>query len=164
MSLRPALVQAVIISRLDYYNSLLYGASGKDLNCLQKLQNSAARFVSGAARRDHIIPVLERLHWLPLKQRVEYKVTILVHKALSTVVPSYMCELLSPYVPLRQLHTADMSLLSVPRTASSIGDRVFSVVGPRLFNSLPDLKNANDISAFRKKLKTYLFQEVCQTS
>ena len=96
---------------------------------------------------------------------VEYKVAVLVHKALSTVVPSHICELLSPFVPLRQLRTAEMRLLSVPRTAPSIRDRAFSVVGLRLSNSLPDdLKNANDISAFRKKLKTYLFQEVCQTS
>ena len=96
---------------------------------------------------------------------MEYKVAILVHKALSTVAPSYICELLSPYVPLHQLRTAEMRLFSVPGTAFSIGDRAFSVVGPRHFNSLSDdLKKNNDISAFRKKLKTYLFQEVYQTS
>ena len=67
-----AIVQAVEISTLDYCNYLFYGASSKNLNCLQKLQNSATCFVSGAARRDTITLVLERLHWLPLRQRVEY--------------------------------------------------------------------------------------------
>ena len=67
--------------------------------------------------------------------------------------------------PLRQLRTAEMRLLSVPRTASSIGDRTFFVVGPKLFNNLPDdLKHTDNVSAFRKKLKTYLFQEAYQTS
>ena len=80
---------------------------------------------------------------------MEYKVAVLVHKALSTVAPSYIYEHLSPYVPLSQLRTAEMRLFSVPCTAFSIGDRTFSVVCPRFFNSLPDdLKNANDINAF----------------
>ena len=61
-------------------------------------------------------------------------------------------------------HGDEMRLLSVPRTASSIGDRAFSVVGPRLFNSLShDFTNANGISAFRKKLKAYVFQKTYQT-
>ena len=60
------LVQAFISCRLDYCNSLLYGISDKLLCRLQSVQNASARLVSGARRRDHITPVLQQLHWLPV--------------------------------------------------------------------------------------------------
>ncbi|XP_045129276.1 uncharacterized protein LOC123515008 [Portunus trituberculatus] len=126
-----AIVQAVVVSRLDYCNSLLYGATARDINCLQKFQNSAARFVSGASRYDHITPVRKRLHWLPIMQRVEYKVALIVYKALNNAAPSYISELLSTYVPCRQLRTVDLGLLQVPYTASCMGDRAFAVAGPK---------------------------------
>ena len=65
------LVQAFISCRLDYCNALLYGISDSLFRRLQSIQNAAARFLTGASRRDHISPVLHSLHWLPVKQRVD---------------------------------------------------------------------------------------------
>jgi len=64
-------------------NSLLYGINYGLLRRLQSVQNAAARLVTGAGRRDHITPVLRRLHWLPVHQRVVFKVAGLVHQSLS---------------------------------------------------------------------------------
>jgi len=66
------LVQAFISCRLDYCNSLLYGINDGLLRRLQSVQkqNAAARLVTGAGRRDHITPVLRRLHWLPASPSV----------------------------------------------------------------------------------------------
>jgi len=70
-------VQAFICCRIDYCNSMLYGVSDGLLQKVQSIQNAAARLVTGARRRDHITPVLRQLHWLPVRQRVEYKVACL---------------------------------------------------------------------------------------
>jgi len=60
-------VQEFISCRLDYCNALLYGIMEDLLRRLQSVQNAAARLVTGSCRSDHIIPVLRRLHWLPVR-------------------------------------------------------------------------------------------------
>ena len=90
------LVHAFISSRLDYCNSLLVGVSGDLLNRLQSVQNAAARMVTGTRKYDHITPVLRGLHWLPIRQRVVYKVAMLVYKCLHGVAPSYLTEFCRP--------------------------------------------------------------------
>jgi len=77
-------VHAFISSRVDYCNSLLYGISDILLRRLHALQNAAAHLVTGTRRCDHITPVLQQLHWLPVRQRVEFKLAVLVYKALKT--------------------------------------------------------------------------------
>jgi len=72
------LVQTFISSRLDYCNALLYGVS----DGLQSVQNAVARLVTGARRLDHITPILRRLHWLLVRQRVTFKIAVLVFHSL----------------------------------------------------------------------------------
>ena len=87
-----------VTSRLDYCKSLLFGISDGLLRRLQSVQNAAARLVTGARRCDHIIPVLRQLHWLPVRQRVVFKIAGLVHQSLFGLAPAYLaddCRLLS---------------------------------------------------------------------
>ena len=63
---------SIVTSRLDYCNSLLYGTSVANTAKLQRVQNTLARIITGAKRKDHITPVLHDLHWLPVKKRIEY--------------------------------------------------------------------------------------------
>ena len=73
-----ALVHALVSSRVDYCNALLYGASQLVTRRLQAVINSAARLITGVGRFDHITPVLrDVLHWLPVEQRVQYKIALL---------------------------------------------------------------------------------------
>jgi len=67
------LVQAFISCCLDYCNSLFYGITKGLMSRLQSVQNAAARLVSGARWYDHITPVLQELHWLPVRRRVDFK-------------------------------------------------------------------------------------------
>ena len=81
------LLQAFISCRLDYCNAL-YGINDHLFRRLQSVQNAAARFLTGTSRRDHISPILRRLHWLPVKQRVDYKLATLGYKSLRGQTPS----------------------------------------------------------------------------
>lgn len=156
-----ALVQAFISCRLDYCNSVLFGISDSLLARLQSVQNAAARLITGTRRRDHITPVLRQLHWLPVRQRVAFKVATLVYRSLSGDAPAYLvddCRLVAD-VRERRLRSADGRMCAVCRTHSIFGDRAFAAAGPRLWNSLPSELRQPDLpySTFRRLLKTFLF-------
>ena len=103
--------------------------------------------------------VLIKLHWLPIKFRIQFKVLLLVYKALNVLAPKYIKELLVPYKPRRHLRSEAKGLLDEPRTRLKFGDRAFSISAPRLWNALPQhLKDSTSCQAFKKCLKTHLFR------
>jgi len=90
-------VHAFIASRLDYCNALLYGVSDRLMCRLQSVQNAAARLVTGARRCDHITPIMQQLHWLPVRQRVLFKIAVLVFQCLAGQAPSYLSDDCQPF-------------------------------------------------------------------
>ena len=104
----------MVHSRLDYCNSLYVRMSDTNFAKLQRVQNSLARIVTSTRKYDHITPVLNRLHWLPVRQRVMYKTAMLTYKSLNTGQPEHLSVLLSDYTPSHQLRSSDHQLLSQP--------------------------------------------------
>lgn len=157
------LVSAFVLSRIDYCNSLLAELPASTLSPLQRCQNAAARLVLNLKTSDHITPALIELHWLPVKQRIIYKICLLVHKSLTNTAPPYLRELFVPLstLPSRSsLRSSSSTNLSVPATRLRFGDRAFAVAGSRYWNLLPaDIRSTPDIQNFKSKLKTYLFQQ-----
>jgi len=161
-----SLIHALVTSRLDNGNSLLSGINEGLANKLQVTQNAAARILTRTKKFDHITPILSKLHWLPVRQRIIYKVLVLTWKTLNGTAPEYLRDLLMPYLAMdsltRNLQTLDESLmLDVPRTSTVLGSRSFSVFAPTMWNTLPvELRNCTSIDCFKKNLKTHLFKEV----
>ncbi len=154
------LINTFVFTRIDYCNALLAGASKATLNKLQVVQNSAARILTRTRMRDHITPVLESLHWLPVSFRVDFKILMLTYKALHGLAPQYLSDLLIPYTPTRDLRSSETGLLTVPLTRLRLmGDRAFSSLAPKLWNSLPiEIRQAKTLSTFKSRLKTIFFR------
>ena len=152
-------IHAFISSRLDYCNALYSGISRRNIQRLQLIQNAAARFLTRTKRCDHITPILAALHWLPVSFRIDFKILLLVFKALNGQAPAYICDLLTPYEPDRHLRSSSRALLMVPKSRLvSKGDRAFAVRAPQLWNSVPgDLRQANSVSSFKSILKTHFY-------
>jgi len=133
-----SLINSFISNCLDYCNSLLYGMTDTQLQRLQLVQNGAARLVTGKRCSEHIMPVLRSLHWLPVCQRVMFKFATIVHKCLNGRAPVYLSNDLQ-YTGQRRtgMRSASAALLEVPRSRTAIGDRSFSIAGPRVWNTLP---------------------------
>ncbi len=147
-------IHALISSRLDYCSSLYIGLPQSTLSRLQMVQNAAARFLTGTKKRDHITPVLASLHWL-----LDFKVLLFAYNALHNSAPDYICDLIKPYTAPRSLRSSDQLLLSVPHSrCKTKGDQAFSVVGPKLWNSLPlNIRAPPSLDAFKSSLKTYFY-------
>jgi len=84
---------SIVASRLDYCNALLSGALAATFDKLQRAQNNLARVVCQSRGRTDARPMLHSLHWLPVWQRVTYKLAVLTHKVRSTAAPTYLSEL-----------------------------------------------------------------------
>lgn len=156
------LIQAFIFSHLDYCNSLLYGITQIQLGKLQRLQNSAARLVTYTPRYVSISPVLQELHWLKVEYRIQFKILVLVYRGVNNLAPEYIVEFLQPVRSSQySLRSNDSSKLKVPKTkCSTLGDRSFAAIGPKLWNDLPDfIRKSETLAIFKKLLKTYLFKK-----
>ena len=71
------------------------------------VMNAAAKVITCKRKFDHVTPLLIELHWLPVRQRIVFKVLLYTLKALHGATPTYLTELISPYVPRRVLRSAD---------------------------------------------------------
>ena len=131
------------------------------LNLLQRAKNSAARLITRTKKFDHITPVLQQLHWLPVIYRIKFKILLITYKALNGLTPPYISELIHRNNPARSLRSSNKQLLHIPMTRlRSYGDRTFSYSSPTLWNHLPyDIRTAPNVDIFKSRLKTYLFQQ-----
>ena len=156
------LVTSLILSKLDYCNSLLAGIPQESLNRLQLVQNNAARLVSKTKKSDHITPVLRDLHWLPVRHRIVFKVCTIVFKCINNHAPLYLKNLLQKYHQTRALRSAnDVTRLSKPeRNYKYLGCRSLSHFGPLVWNQLPsDIRECMSLDSFKKALKHHLFMD-----
>ena len=153
-------IHAFVTTNLGYCNAILYGLPKALLNCLQLVQNRAARIVTFTEKYEHITPSLIDLHWLPVEYRIIYKILLLVYKAINGLSQSYISNLLSFCSSSYSLRPYSNKLLQVPRSKlESYGDRRFSIAG-QLWNSIPaSLRNTDSLNSFKKHLKTYLFHQ-----
>ena len=150
------LVHSFVTSQLDYCNSLFLGLPKSQVQQLQRIQNTAARIVSGRRKYDHITPVLYDLHWLPVDKRIEFKTLVLIFKCIHGIAPAYLSGLMKVRKSPRRLRSSDQFLLQVPFTrAGVVAERAFSVAGPRLWNALPSsIRLSESLDSFKGSLKT----------
>ncbi|KAM9427150.1 uncharacterized protein ACWYII_040297 [Salvelinus alpinus] len=158
------LIQALVISRLDYCNSLLAGLPACAIKPLQLIQNAAARLVFNLPKFSHVTPLLRSLHWLPVEARIRYKTMVLAYGAVRGTAPQYLQALIRPYTQTRALRSSTSGLLaSLPLrkySSRSAQSKLFAALAPQWWNKLPhDARTAESITTFRRHLKPHLFKE-----
>jgi len=134
-----SVASSLVCSRLDYANSLLFGTTQKNINRLQRVQNTLARVAASHAlpRGTRSSDIRQDLHWLPIDQRIEFKLATLTYNILNSSQPADLRSLLNYHTPTRSLHSANTNLLSVPHVRTTFASRGFSIAAPTVWNSPP---------------------------
>ena len=147
--------------RLLQLRRLLYGLPKELLKKLQHVQNFGAWIVTHSRKCDHITPVLCQLHWLPIEERIVFKILLLTFKCLNGLAPPYLCDLITKYVPRRNLRSLNgHRLVDVGYKLTRYGLRSFSVASAKLWNALPlDIRTSDNLMQFKRNLKTHLFRK-----
>ena len=149
------LVTSLVLMRLDYCNALYYNIGANEINMLQSVQNSAIRLVFGQFKYDRkpFSHVFTDLHWLKIRERIIFKICLVVHKCIWNLAP----ESLKSLIVISNTRTF---LLVEPKFNSVYGARAFSRAGPKLWNNLPlHVRMENDTTSFKKLLKSFLMIE-----
>jgi len=155
------LVMSLVITRIDYCNSILANLPACRLVPLQRVQNAASWLVLNLDWRAHISPALQQLHWLSVKHLVTFRIATLMHQILQKRCPSYFADMVTfntTYSQRRHPKSSTIRSAAVLRTRTQFGKRAFSVCGPDVWNSLPTaLRHIDSYPAFRRTLKSHLF-------
>ena len=150
---------ALVSSKLDYCNSLFYDLTDNFIKLFRHVQHSLATAVFPSSKRsDHITPILDKIHWLPVNKRIEFKLATITYKVLQNRQPSYLSDLLQSYNPPRSLRSSDKLFLVILKIKTALARRSVSFAAPSSWNSLPyELRNTKSLPSFTSQLKTYLF-------
>uniref|UniRef100_A0A8C1LIJ4 Reverse transcriptase domain-containing protein n=1 Tax=Cyprinus carpio TaxID=7962 RepID=A0A8C1LIJ4_CYPCA len=133
------LVQALVLSRLDYCNALLAGLPASSIKPLQLIQNAAARLIFNEPKIISVTLLFISLHWLPIAARIKFKALMFAYKTTTGSAPLYLNSLLQTYVPSISFRSASERRLIVPsqRSKKSLS-RTFKLNVPSWWNDLPN--------------------------
>ena len=149
LDLAKQIAVALVSSKLDYCNSLFHNMPEKDIARLQRVQNCLARVVTNAPRFSRSLPILKRLHWLPVKFCIYFKICAITFRTLKENQPAYLADLLVRPKCSKYLRSTNSNRFVVPRIKTKTGSKTFSISGLALY--VP-IRNAKTILTFRKLL------------
>ena len=158
------LVSALVLSRLDYGNAMLFGLPDVQLLKYQAVLNSAARLIFGAGGRCHVTPLLQQLHWLSARERITFKIACFVWRCINGLGPAYLSnslQLVSHSGRRTGLRSEKTMNLVTPRMRNvTHGDRAWPAAAAAVWNYLEprSLQTETDYLAFRRGVKTMLFK------
>ena len=163
-SLRFMLVNSLILTQIDYCNSILAACPQKDIFVIQKVVNNSVRFVFDIKRNAHITPYLVKLHLLPVKYRILFKLCVLAYKVVNKIAPGYLLELFNCYEPTLTMSlrygVGRDSLMLMYKNGLQLPFKCVFTKLIKSWNELPlDLRFPSTMDSFKKKLKTFYFKK-----
>ena len=161
---RKLLITNLILSTLDYCNILLINCNKKELRPLKLIMNRCIRFVYNIKFRQHVSPFYKKIHFLPIRKRIQFKACLLAHKIFYRSAPEYLNQEFHPYVPQLEMQLRRQTGRD-PLMFDTSGDHIkgkqiyFQI--RREWNALPlQIRELEQVGQFKKKLKTELFSQL----
>ena len=157
---RILIVQSLALSIINYCIKVWGMTTLQQIDKIQKLENFAAKIAVGGARKyDHVTPIFDELTWLKIKDKITFDICVFTYKICNHLLPEWL--FVFPTVSERMTRdTRQANDLFIPRTRTDLGAKAISVIGPSIWNKIPDnVKRSPLLPSFKKKLKEYLLQK-----
>ena len=149
---------SIVSSRPDYCNALLRGAPASTIDKLQRVQNTLTRVVTQSTRQTPSKPLLQSLHWLPVRERIDFKVALLAYKVQTTSTPPYLDSLLHRHISTRSLRSPTRRDSSSREHALNSLDAIFLLLlHPFGTTSQTTFDSVKLSQTFEKHLKSHYF-------
>ena len=156
------IINALVFSKLLYCSSVWAGATKKNIERLQKVQNFAARIVTGTRKFEHITPYLKDLRWLPVAMQLEVRDTIMTYKSLNGLT---LRNFFTTRSEIYEGNTRNKDKLHVPLCRTTTGQRSFKYRGTSLWNSLPkEIRNISSLDSFKKQIMNRAFYKFLENN
>jgi hypothetical protein len=155
--MRCVVYKAIIAPLFEYCASILVGISKTNLQHLQKLQNQGMRIILRCNRRVRISDMLEALHFISIKERIEYNVCLLVFKIINGMCPRYLCNKLESVQYEGAVNTRQRGNIYIDRCRTREEQKMLLHDGIKMYNSLPnEIKREQRIQSFRRMLSQHI--------
>ncbi len=144
-SILAKIIDTLVISKINYCASVWSNTS--DMNI----------------KRSNCISTLESLNWLPMKEHLLYRDTILTFKCINGLASSYLCDKFEKRNEIHDRDTRNNKKLQIPQYHTTCGQRTFKYRATKIWNALDEqLKSINSINLFKSKLKSeFLTKKLC---
>ena len=148
------IINSLVFSKLFYCSSMWSSTTKKNIARLQKVQNFAARIVTGARKYEHITLMLKELHWLPVTKQLEVRDILMTFNCIKGLAPPSLCNKFSTRSQVHTRNTRTKDILHIPSFRSATGQRSFSYRAVQLWNDLPEsLANIKSFHVFKNAIK-----------
>jgi hypothetical protein len=138
------------MSKFFYCSSVWSNTSATNVKKLQAVQNVACRIVTRTQKFDHITSALKKLMWLPVKEHLLYRDTIMTYKCLNEMAPPYLCSKFRNRASIHGRLTRNRDLLQIPLYRTASGQRTFTYRAVKIWNELDArLKESKTIKNFK---------------
>ena len=148
------IISALVMSKLYYCSSVWSNTSIGNIKKLQGVQNFAARIITNTKKYDHITPVLHELGWLPIKDHLLFRDSIMTFKCMNGLAPPYLSNIFCKRNTIHNFDTRKSGSLQIPLCKTKTGQRSFRYRAVNIWNDLhPTLKKITSLNVYKKELK-----------
>ena len=151
-------IKALVFSKLYFCSSVWANTSKTNVRKLQKIQNFAARILTGTRKYDHITPVLKELKWLSVPATLALNDAVLTFKCLRGLAPHYLSSRFYTRASVHGRNTRNKNKLDIPAFHTAAGQRSFLYRAVKCWNTLPDdITECKSLQNFKSKAKSYFY-------
>ena len=152
------LIESVVFSKTLYCSSVWSNTTAQNINKIQSIQNFACKIITNSKKSDHVTPLLRHLNWLPVREQLQYRDSILAFKCINGIAPQYLT---SKFKKRSKIHTRNTrnarNTIQIPLFRTAAGQRTFAYRGAKIWNNLnADVRENTNLRSFKKTLKSQL--------
>ena len=148
------MIKSLVFSKMFYCSSVWANTSSCNIKKLQLIQNFASRIITGAAKFDHVTPLLRQLSWLSVKQQLYLRDSVMTYKCVNNLTPMYLSSNVNQRTTIHSRYTRNRNDLAIPLFRTVSGQRSFAYRSVKIWNDLKSpLKSSTSVATFKKKLR-----------